>query len=234
MWRLVGVKLKSAMPITTKAVQFGGGVDLPFRRPDPFNSLVLSEFANRIAEVLLLPVQADQFRVRVGDALYWYELVGSFLGDNVQFKKTAERATLVFKNGRVAADVQFIGIRTARFIQALGSGDGQQVILTAFCHASCASLEERDRFLSPFAIADSVVGPGLTGRVRVTDWPEPIKVNIEASFLVSGGLFVAWETAYTSTSQMKATQDDQQKMSELIGASFETAAGVFGLKLEFA
>jgi hypothetical protein len=144
------------MPITTKAVVFGGSIDLPLRRPDPFNPLVLSEFANRVAEVLLLPIQADQFRVRIGDALYWYELVGSFLGDNVQFKKTAERATLIFKNGRVSADVQFIGVRTDRFIEAFVSGAGQQVILTAFCHASCASLAERDRFLSPFAIADSV------------------------------------------------------------------------------
>lgn len=71
------------MPITVRATLFGASIDLPIQRPDPFNQLLLSEFSNRVAEVLQVPMVPEQFRVRIGDALFWYELLGSFLGDNV-------------------------------------------------------------------------------------------------------------------------------------------------------
>jgi hypothetical protein len=218
------------MPITTKATLFGSSVDLPFRRPDPFNPLLLADFSNRVADALLLPIQSEQFRLRIGDALYWYELLGSFLNDNIQVRKSADRVTLTFKNGRVANDVEFIATRVSRFLDAFASGFEQQVVLTAFCHAGCNSTDERDHFLAPFAVAESVVGPGITGRVRVPGWPEPIKVNIEASFVVVGGLFVGWETAYTNREK---NAGQASKISEQIFPSFETAAGVFGVKVEF-
>ena len=87
--------------------------------------------------------------------------------------------------------------------------------------------------MAPFAVAESVVGPGVTGRVRVSDWPEPIKINAEASFVVPTGLFIGWETSYTNPMEKGATQSQQRKMSDRIGSSLEAAAAVFGLKLEF-
>jgi len=87
--------------------------------------------------------------------------------------------------------------------------------------------------LAPFAVAETVVGPGITGRVRVADWPEPIKISAEASFIVPGGFFVAWETSYTNPVEKNAAQDHQPKIFNRIGSSFEAAADIFGLKLEF-
>ena len=221
------------MPITIKASLFGGSLDLPIQRLDPFNPLLLSEFSNRVAEVLQVPMVPEQFRVRIGDALFWYELFGSFLGDNVQVRKTADRVSLIFKNARLGSDIQFIGNRTARFLEAFGLGSQQVVIFTAFCHGSCSSKDERDAFLAPFAVRESVVGPGLTGRVKVANWPELIKVNAEASFIVPEGLFIGWETSYTNPKERDAAQDHHKKMSEQIGPSLQSAAEVFGLKLQF-
>jgi hypothetical protein len=194
--------------------------------------VLLSEFSNRFAEVLLIQPTPEQFRLRIGDALFWYELLCSFFGDNVQVRKTADRISLTFRNGRLRSDIEFIGVRTARFLEAFASGPEQVVILSAFCHANCTSQGDRDAFLAQFAVKESVVGPGLTGRVRVADWPEPIKINAEASFVVPGGLFIGWETSYTNSKEKYATQD-KQKLSERIGSSFGLAAEVFGLKVEF-
>jgi hypothetical protein len=221
------------MAITIKVSLFGGTVDLPLRRLDAFNPVLLSEFSSRVAEALQVPMVPEQFRLRIGDALFWYELQCSFLGDNVQVKKSAERASLIFKNGRLRSDIDFIGNRVARFLEAFASGQGQVVIFSAFCHGSCSSPDERDAFLGKFAVQESVVAPGLTGRVRVASWPELIKINAEGSFIVPSGLFVGWETSYTNLQEKDATQDQQINIPERIGASFEEAAEVFGLKLEF-
>jgi len=131
------------------------------------------------------------------------------------------------------SDIEFIGGRTARFLEAFASGPEQVVILSAFCHGNCRSQGDRDAFLAQFAVKESVVGPGLTGRVRVADWPEPIKINAEASFVVPAGMFVGWETSYTNPKDNDAAQDKQKKLSERIGSSFGLAADVFGLKVEF-
>jgi hypothetical protein len=220
------------MPITIKASLFGGSIDLP-ARADPFNPIILSELSHRVAEALQIPVVPDQFRLRIGDALFWYELLGSFIGDNVQVRKTADRLSLLFKNGRLKSDVEFIGNRVARFLEAFASGPGQVVIFTAFCHGECSSQEERDAFLSPFALRGSVAGPGLTGRVTVPNWPDLIKFNAEASFILPAGLFVGWETSYTNSSEKEAVQEQQKITAERIGAALESAADVFGLRLEF-
>jgi hypothetical protein len=220
------------MAMTIKPLLFGGSVDLPLQRLDSFNQVLLSEFSNRVAEVLLVPAVPEQFRLRIGDALFWYELLCSFLGDNVQVRKSADRISLIFKNARLRSDIDFIENRTARFLEAFASGPGQVAIFTAFCHGNCSSQEERDAFLAQFAVKESVVGPGLTGRVKVSNWPQLIKINAEASFIVPGGLFVGWETSYTNPKEKDASQDQQRKLSELIGPSFESAAEAFGLKIE--
>ncbi len=221
------------MATTIEPVLFGGTVDLPIQRLESFNPVLLSEFSNRAAEVLLIPPTPEQFRLRIGDALFWYELLCSFFGDNVQVRKTADRISLTFKNGRLWGDIEFIGSRTARFLEAFASGPEQVVILSAFCHGNCSSQRDRDAFLAQFAVKESVVGPGVTGRVKVGDWPELIKINAEASFVLPGGLFIGWETSYTNPKEKDAAQDKQKKLSERIGSSFGLAAEVFGLKVEF-
>lgn len=222
------------MELAIKASLFGGSVELPLPRLDPFNQVLLSEFSNRISEVLEAPMAPERFRLRVGDALFSYDLFCSFFGDNVQVKKTAERISLIFKNGRLLSDLDFIGKSTSRFLEAFASGHGQIVIFAGFCHGTSSSQAERDAFLAQFAVKEAVVGPGLTGRVKVDDWPELIKITAEASFIVPAGLFLGWETSYTNRQEIKGIPEGQPaKVSDRIGPSFEAAAAVFGLKLQF-
>jgi hypothetical protein len=85
---------------------FSFSVDLPLPRLDPFNQVLLSELSIRIAEALQAPVSPERFRLRIGDALFSYDLFCSFFGDNVEVKKTAERISLTFKNGRIRREPQ--------------------------------------------------------------------------------------------------------------------------------
>jgi hypothetical protein len=220
--------------IIVKPSLFSFSIDLPQTRLDPFNQVLLSEFSIRIAEALQASPSPESFRLRIGDALFSYDLFCTFFGDNVDVRKTAERLTLRFKNGRVQADLGFIFDRVDRFLRAFASGHGQVVAVTGFCHGLCASKEDRDIFLRQFAVTEAVTGPGLVGRIKVGDWVEPIKVMAEASFIFPDGLFVHWETTHTNREDIKTMPSDHyKKVAYLIPSSFFAAAAVFGLKLEF-
>jgi hypothetical protein len=180
------------------------------------------------------PRSLDNFRLRVGDALFGYDLFCTFFGGNVDVKKTADRLTLTFKNGRVQADIGCIFDRIARFLEAFASGYEQPVAVTGFCHGLSASKEDRNAFLDQFAVTKAVIGPGIAGRVTVHDWEEPIKVMAEASFVLDAGLFVHWETIYRSRAQLKTMPADHFKqVAYAIPSSFVAAAAEFGLKIEF-
>jgi hypothetical protein len=220
--------------ISVKPSLFSFSIDLPQPRLDGFNPVRLTELSLRIAEALQAPPSSDSFRLRVGDALFGYDLVCTFFGGNVEVKKTADRITLTFKNGRVQADIGFIFDRVARFLEAFASGHEQAVAVTGFCHGFGASEEDRNAFLGQFAVAKDVTGPGVTGRVTVHDWVEPIKVMAEASLVLPAGLFVHWETTYRNREQVKTMPTDHFKsVAYAIPSSFVAAAAVFGLKIEF-
>ena len=220
--------------ISVKPSLFSFSIDLAQPRLDGFNPVRLTELSLRIAEALQAPASSDNFRLRVGDALFGYDLVCTFFGGNVDVKKTADRLTLTFKNGRVQADIAFIFDRVARFLEAFAAGHEQAVAVAGFCHGLSASEEDRNGFLGQFAVTKEVTGPGVTGRVTVRNWVEPIKVMAEASLVLPKALFVHWETTYTNPEQMKTLPADHFKnMAYAIPASFIAAAAVFGLKIEF-
>jgi hypothetical protein len=220
--------------IIIKASLFGGSIELPLQRLDPFNSVFLSEFANRIAEVLQVQVLPENFRLRIGDALFSYDLSGSFLGENINVHRSANRISLSFKNGRVQSDLAVIAGCTDRFLEAFASGLGQVAFFSGFCHGACESQQARDAFLAQFAVSQSVVGPGLTGRIQVPDWPTPVKITSEASVIVTEGLFVGCEMSYINQQELKdAMQGPKAKISARAGPTFERAAAVFGLRLIF-
>lgn len=149
-------------------------------------------------------------------------------------KKSADRLTLTFKNGRIQADIPFIFERVARFLQVFAAGNQQNIVITGFCHGKSASKENRNAFLEQFAATKDVVGPGVTGRVAVRDWANPIKVMAEASQVLPDGLFVFWETTYSSPDQTKIKAEDHfKKVADAIPTSFVAAAAVLGLKIEF-
>jgi hypothetical protein len=219
--------------ISVRPSLFSFSIDLPQPKLDGFNPLLLSELSFRIAEALQVPASSDSFRLRVGDALFGYDLLCTFFGGNVDVKKTAERLTLTFKNGRVQADIPFIFDRVARFLGAFASGHEQAVAIAGFCHGLSPSEEDRNAFLAQFAVTKAVTAPGVTGRVTVHDWIEPIKVMAEASFVLPAGLFVHWETTYRNLGQIKTMRPDHFKnVAYAIPASFVAAAAVFGLKIE--
>src|ERR1700751_2426583 len=138
--------------VNLKPSLFSFSIDLPQPKLGGFNPILLSELSLRIADALQAPVVSDSFRLRVGDGLFGYDLFCTFFGGNVDVKKTAERLTLTFKNGRVQADIPFIFDWVARFLQAFAAGHQQPVIVTGFCHSKSPSVEDRSAFLEQFAV----------------------------------------------------------------------------------
>jgi len=201
-------------------------------RPDPFNQVILAEFSNRVAEALSVPMIPDLFRVRIGDPLFGYELTASFFGDNVQIKRTADRVSLTFKNARSISDLQFIGARIAGFLD-LCTTPGQVGVVSAFVHGGCHTPEERDAFLAPYAVSREVTGPGLTGRVKVPEWPDLIKVTAERSFIESKGLYIAWETTYTRPAFSPGSFQRDATFWERFEAGLQAASKVFGIDFKF-
>jgi hypothetical protein len=80
--------------------------------------------------------------------------------------------------------------------------------------------------LRHFALNGRIKFPGATGRVQVEGWPELVKVNLEASFLVQGGVFISWETTVTVPAPERPPSDLLEKSSHAL----RSAAAAFGLE----
>jgi hypothetical protein len=106
--------------IIVKPSLFSFSIDLPQRRLDPFNQVLLSELSIRIAEALQASPSTESFRLRIGDALFSYDLFCTFFGDNVDVRKTAERLTLTFKNGMAKGNLTDSGIPTKPWAVSVG------------------------------------------------------------------------------------------------------------------
>jgi hypothetical protein len=213
--------------ISVKPSLFSFSIDLPQPRLDGFNPVRLTELSLRIAEALQAPPSSDSFRLRVGDALFGYDLLCTFFGGNVEVKKTRP------SNADFQRMAESRRILDSSLI-AFASGHEQAVAVTGFCHGLGGSEEDRNTFLGHFAVTKDVTGPGVTGRVTVHDWVEPIKVMAEASLVLPAGLFIYWETTYRNREQVKTMPTDHFKnVAYAIPSSFVAAAAVFGLKIEF-
>lgn len=213
------------MPLTLTPKLFGASLEVTYPRLRPFNPIELDEFCTRATASLAFPHSSDRFRLRPGDALYGYELVGNFLGENVQLRRTAERAVLTLRNGRTSQDQQFILNKASAFLQGFGT-DAQAISLTAFCHGLSSEEGAVEAYLRRFVINGRIKFPGATGRVEVEGWPELVKVNLEASFLVQGGVFVSWETPLVVPSPERPSNDLLERSSHAL----RSAAAVFGLE----
>jgi hypothetical protein len=100
--------------------------------------------------------------------------------------------------------------------------------VTAFCHGLSPEEGAVEAYLRRFATDGRIKFPGATGRVEVEGWPELVKVNLEASFLVQGGIFVSWETSLAVPVLERPASDLLERSSHAL----RSAAAAFGLEFE--
>jgi hypothetical protein len=131
------------------------------------------------------------------------------------------------RNGRTPQDQQFILNKASAFVRGLGT-EVQAISLTAFCHGLSSEEGAVEAYLRRFAIDGRIKFPGGTGRVQVDGWPELVKVNLEASFLVQGGVFVSWETPLAVPTSEQPPNDFIERSSHAL----RSAAAAFGLEFE--
>ena len=73
--------------------------------------------------------------------------------------------------------------------------------LSAHAHGKFPSVEERDAFLQRFSYSPMVNRPAALGYVTILDWEKDVRVLIEQSNVVPGGVFVTWDTQFTNNQE---------------------------------
>lgn len=205
---------------------FGMGVDVPFPAPLGFTQARLEEYGARLCDPTKgLALRHDQFRLRRTDDLYNYELTANFFGENGSIIRTADRVKLSIRNARTTGDWNVIRQTLIKFYTQMEFIPTTVSGFSSHVHAKFESVEERNRFLMPYALDRPVVRPAGLGYVRIQDWEKDIRVMIEQSNVVPNALFIAWDT------QFQNNQDWDSFISSL-PTVLENSANLFDIGFE--
>ena len=178
---------------------FGVHVDVPFPAPRAFAEADLGAFGAALCDAKTgLSLRAEQIRLKRWDDLFGYELSAQFFGENGTLTRTADRIKFAVRNARTAADWNIIRDTLIRFYKLLNFDPKTVTAISAHTHGRFPSVEERDAFLQRFSYSPMVNRPATLGYVTILDWEKDIRVLIEQSNVVPGGVFVTWDTRFVN------------------------------------
>ena len=178
---------------------FGVHVDVPFPAPRGFAEARLEAFGAALCDTAKgLSLRADQIRLKRWDDLFGYELSAQFFGENGTLTRTADRIKFGVRSARTAADWHIIRDTLIRFYALMDFDPKTVTALSAHAHGKFPSVEERDAFLQRFSYSPMVNRPATLGYVTILDWEKDIRVLIEQSNVVPGGVFVTWDTQFVN------------------------------------
>jgi hypothetical protein len=205
---------------------FGVHVDVPFPLPQGFAQARLDTFGAALCDPERgLNLRPEQLRLKRWDDLFGYELAAHFFGDNGTLVRTAERVKLGVRSARTVADWNIIRDTLIRFYKLLDPDPKTLTALSAHAHAKFPSVAERDTFLQRFSYSPLVNRPAALGYVSVLDWEKDIRVLIEQSNVVPGGVFVTWDTQFTNA-------QDWDAFLPTLPTLMDNAANLFDLSFE--
>ncbi len=205
---------------------FGVHVDVPFASPQGFAQANLDTFGAALCDATKgLSLRPDQLRLKRWDDLFGYELTAQFFGENGTLSRTAERVKLGVRSARTAADWNIIRDALIRFFALLDPDPKTLTGLSAHAHAKFPSVEERDAFLQRFSYSPMINRPAALGYVSVLDWEKDIRVLIEQSNVVPGGVFVTWDTQFLNA-------QDWETFIPTLPTLMDNSANLFDLSFE--
>ncbi len=205
---------------------FGVHVDVPFPKPLGFAEARLEAFGAALCEPLEgFSLRADQIRLKRWDDLFGYELSAQFFGENGTLTRTAERIKFGVRSARTAADWKIINDTLVRFYQLLDFDPKTMTALSAHTHGKFPSVEERDAFLQRFSYSPMVNRPAALGYVTILDWEKDVRVLIEQSNVVPGGVFVTWDTQFVNA-------QDWETFVPTLPTLMDNSANLFDLGFE--
>ena len=205
---------------------FGVHVDVPFPKPLGFAEARLEAFGAALCDTTKgLSLRADQIRLKRWDDLFGYELSAQFFGENGTLTRTAERIKFGVRSARTAADWKIINDTLVRFYQLLDFDPKTVTALSAHAHGKFPSAEERDAFLQRFSYSPMVNRPAALGYVTILDWEKDVRVLIEQSNVVPGGVFVTWDTQFVNA-------QDWETFVPTLPTLMDNSANLFDLGFE--
>ena len=205
---------------------FGVHVDVPFPQPLGFAEARLETFGAALCDTTKgLSLRADQIRLKRWDDLFGYELAAQFFGENGTLTRTAERIKFGVRSARTAADWKIINDTLVRFYQLLDFDPKTVTALAAHAHGKFPSVEERDAFLQRFSYSPMVNRPAALGYVTILDWEKDVRVLIEQSNVVPGGVFVTWDTQFVNA-------QDWETFVPTLPTLMDNSANLFDLGFE--
>lgn len=205
---------------------FGVHVDVPFTTPLGFAGAQLEAFGAALCHPTTgLSLRADQLRLKRWDDLFGYELAAHFFGENGTLTRTADRIKFGVRSARTAADWNIIRDTLIRFYKLLDFDPKTVTALSAHAHGKFPSVEERDAFLQRFSYSPMVNRPATLGYVNILDWDKDIRVLIEQSNVIPGGVFVTWDTQFVNT-------QDWETFIPTLPTLMDNSANLFDLSFE--
>ena len=205
---------------------FGVHVDVPFLAPLGFAEARLDAFGSALCDTTRgLSMRHDQVRLKRWDDLFGYELTANFFGENGTLSRTAERIKFGVRSARTAADWTVIRDTLHRFYKLLDFDPKTVTALSAHAHGKFPSVEERDSFLRRFSYSPMINRPGALGYVTILDWEKDIRVLIEQSNVVPGGVFLTCDTQFVNA-------QDWETFLPTLPALMDNSANLFDLGFE--
>ena len=205
---------------------FGVHVDVPFPAPLGFSEARLEAFGAALCDTKTgLSLRAEQIRLKRWDDLFGYELSAQFFGENGTLTRTADRIKFGVRSARTAADWKIISDTLVRFYTLLDFDPKTVTALSAHAHGKFPSTEERDAFLQRFSYSPMVNRPATLGYVTILDWEKDIRVLIEQSNVVPGGVFATWDTQFVNA-------QDWETFIPTLPTLMDNSANLFDLGFE--
>lgn len=207
-------------------VALSASFEVRFPEPIPFDQPALQDLSKRLTNPSGLGIPPSSIRLHLEDALFGYRLVGRLFGENGRIERDSERVRLHLGNARSKSDLETVLQVAALFHREVAFGLAKDATFSPYFHAQFSDQESRDTFLNRFRLLAETVHPGFFGRLMLPDWPEPVRVQAEQSYIFPHSIFVNLETTYSNA------QDDWDKFLPALITVCEHATRALSLDVD--
>lgn len=203
---------------------FSINVEIVFPEPRTFSKEQIDNVATWLTNSDKgFALRPDQVHLRITDTAFDYQLNAQLFNGNGFFALSAQKVVLGANNARGRADGDLLVEVVNRFLRMF-VGPRTTILFSANTHGKLESASVRDDYLKRFRFDQRITGPGVVGYVRLNDWSEDIRIQVEPSLGVEDSLFLTWTTKFSS--------DDPEGISEKLIRILESVVEVYGLKLK--
>lgn len=182
-------------------VDFVTSIEVRFLEPIPFDQPALQYLAKKMTSPGGLGISPANVRLHLEDAMFGYRLVGRLFGENGRIERDSEKVRLHLGGARSKADLEFISQVMALYHREVAFEMAPEAVFSPYFHAQFSDQESRDKFLDQFRLLDETVRPGFFGHLKVADWPETVRVQVEQSYLYPHSIFVTLQTTYANSQE---------------------------------